>query len=64
MLGEFLKKYREKNNLTQEEMAAKIGTSQAYYSQIESGILSPGFTLVKKLAKALEIEESFIRSLM
>ena len=64
MLGDFLKKYREKYNLTQEEMAKKIGTSQAYYSQIESGILSPGFTLVKKLAKALEIEESFIRSLM
>lgn len=64
MLGEFLKKYREKNNLTQEEMALKIGTSQAYYSQIESGILPPGFTMVKKIAKALEIEESFVRSLM
>ena len=64
MLGEFLKKYREKNNLTQEEMATKIGTSQAYYSQIESEILPPGFTMVKKIAKALDIEESFIRSLM
>lgn len=64
MLGDFLRKYREKNNLTQEEMASKIGTSQAYYSQIESGILSPGFTMVKRIAKALDIEESFVRSLM
>lgn len=64
MLGDFLKKYRVKNNLTQEEMALKLKTSQAYYSQIESGIVSPGFTMVKKIAKALEVEESFIRSLM
>lgn len=64
MLSEFLKKYREKNNLTQKEMSSKVGTSQAYYSQIESGIVSPGFTMVKKIAKALDIEESFVRSLM
>ena len=64
MLGDFLRKYREKNNLTQEQMAFKVGTSQAYYSQIESGITLPGFTMVKRIAKALEVEESFIRSLM
>ena len=64
MLGDFLKKYREKNNLTQSEMAEKLNTSQAYYSQIESGVMKPGFSMVRKIAKALDIEESFVRSLM
>lgn len=64
MLGDFLKKYREKYNLTQTEMASKIGTSQMYYSQIEFGTKKPGFTMVKRIARALDVEESFIRSLM
>ena len=64
MLEEFLKKYRLKYNLTQEEMALKIGTSQAYYSQIENGVVKPGFQMVKKIAKVLDVEESFIRSLL
>ena len=64
MLENFLKKYREKNNLTQEEMAELLHTSQSYYSQIESGTVKPGFTMVKKIAKALDVEESFVRSLM
>ena len=64
MLGEFLKRYRLKYNLTQEEMANKIGTSQAYYSQIENGVVEPGFQMVRKIANVLDVEETFIRSLL
>ena len=64
MLGDFLKKYRIKNNFTQIEMAEKIGTTQTTYSLIESGKINPGFSMVKRIAKALDVEESFIRSLM
>ena len=64
MLGQYLKQFRVKNNLTQQKMAESLGTSQAYYSQIESGAKNPGFTMVSKLAKVLMVEEKFSRSLL
>ena len=64
MLGDFLKKYRLKNNLKQSEMAEKIGTSQSYYSRIELGTAKPAVNMIRKISKALDLEESFIRSLL
>lgn len=64
MLGEFLKKYRLKLNLKQSEMAEKIGTSQSYYSRIENSVVKPDINMIRKIAKALELEEAFIRSLV
>ena len=37
ILGELLKEEREKANLTQAEMAEKIGTKKSYISRIENG---------------------------
>ena len=64
MLGKFLKNYRLKNNLKQSELAEKIGTSQSYYSRIENNVVKPDINMIRKVAKALELEESFIRSLI
>ena len=64
MLGQYLKQYRVKNNLTQTEMAEKCHTSQTYYSQIETGTKKPGFNVIRRLALALNVEESFIRDLL
>ena len=64
MLEEYLKKFREKNNLTQEDMAKKLETTQGNYSQIETGYRKPSFAFIRKLAKVLNVEESFIRSLL
>lgn len=64
MLGQYLKKYRLDNNLTQEEMAQKVGTSQSYYCQLETGQKKPGIPMVDKIAKALGLEPSFIRRLL
>lgn len=51
-----LKQYREKLNLTQEELTAKSGISVRTIQRIEAGTEPKGQTL-KILAKALEIEE-------
>ncbi len=37
MLGEKLKEERKRSGLTQEQLAAKIGTKKSYISRIENG---------------------------
>lgn len=64
MLKEFLKQYRLKNNLSQQQMADLLKTSQSYYSQIETGYKKPSFVIIRRLANVLNVEESFIRSLL
>jgi len=51
-----LLKYREKLNLTQEELADKAGVSTRTIQRIEKGTAPKGHTL-KVLAKALEVSE-------
>ncbi|MFD2565413.1 helix-turn-helix domain-containing protein [Aquimarina rubra] len=48
--------YREKQNLTQEELSKKSGVSVRTIQRIESGIAPKGYTL-KALAKALSLDE-------
>jgi transcriptional regulator with XRE-family HTH domain len=55
-----LLKYREKLNLTQEELAQKSGVSTRTIQRIEKGTEPKGHTL-KVLAKALEITEDDLR---
>lgn len=64
MLGEYLKKFRLSKNLTQEEMAKLIGIKQCNYSLYENNKLKPGITMINKIAKVLEVEPSFVRSLL
>lgn len=64
MLKEYLKRFRTKKNLSQAKMAELVGTSQSYYSLIETGAKKPGYVTVKKLADTLGTTEEFIRSLL
>ena len=50
-----IKKIREKRNLTQTELANKIGVSQVRISAIEGGSISDIKTY-KKIAKALKVD--------
>ncbi|MBF8455769.1 helix-turn-helix domain-containing protein [Kaistella sp. G5-32] len=52
-----LKKIREHQNLTQEELAQKSGLSVRTIQRIESGMKPKGFTL-KALAASLEVPEN------
>lgn len=53
-----IKKYREKANLTQQELADKVGVSMNYIAKIESKRMQRGFTIVVlgRIADALEID--------
>lgn len=46
-------KSRAKNNLTQKELAKKMGTKQSVISRLEIGRANPTFSFLKRLAKAL-----------
>ena len=64
MLENYLKKFRIKNNLTQVQMAQKLKTSQTYYCQLETGRKKPGFSMINRIARLLNLEPSFVRSLL
>ena len=44
---------RRKKDVTQEELAEKIGTKQSVISRLESGRANPSVGFLKKLAQAL-----------
>ena len=58
-LGVWLKKYREKNNMTMQDMANLCGFSKSYVSMLEKGInsttnkpVSPTIQTLEKIARA------------
>ena len=51
-----VKKAREKQGLTQNELARKIGEKTSVISKIESGKLRPTIPLARKLEHALKIK--------
>jgi transcriptional regulator with XRE-family HTH domain len=55
MLGKFIKKQRNKSNLTQEYLASKLGISRPTYIQIEHGVRELTVTEAKKLAAVFGI---------
>lgn len=59
-LGEFIKAYREKNDLSQRQFADKSGVSNGYISMLEKNEnpktgqpLSPSMPVLKKIAAAM-----------
>lgn len=64
MLGETIRNYRKAQNLSQREAAKMIGTSQSYLSLLESGKLSPGYAMVKKIAKFLHVTQQEVIQLL
>ena len=53
-----IKKYRMKKNLTQQQLADKIGLTMNYIAKIESSKMQRGFTIIVlgRIADALEID--------
>lgn len=45
---------RNKNRITQKELAKKIGTTQSALSRFEMGNVNPSLDFLKKIARALE----------
>jgi len=58
ILGNRIKRKRRLLNLTQEELAAKVGISPVYVGYIEQGRNTPSLEVLEKIAKALKIKTS------
>ena len=58
LIRQNIKKYREKANLTQQQLADKAGISMNYIAKIESKKMQRGFTIVVlgRIADALNID--------
>ena len=58
MLGERIKSLRKEKHLSQAALALRLGLTQQAVGKWETGLSSPDFPMLIKLAKALEIEPS------
>lgn len=52
-LGKRIAELRQKRNLSQTELASKIGVSQSTIAQIETGRNDPSVTTLRKIAAGL-----------
>jgi len=55
LVGTHVKRIREGNGLTQEELAAKSGFSQQYISGLERGERNPTIITLHEIAQALGV---------
>ncbi len=54
--GEMVRKKRKQAELSQEELAEKLGIHRTYMSFIERGIRNPSLLMVFKISRALKIK--------
>ena len=54
-VGERMRKYRQKNGLTQEQLAFKANLHRAYIGHVERGEKNIGLQNLEKIARALKI---------
>lgn len=54
-LGENLKKIRTEKNITQTELAEKLGVDKSFVSNLENGKTNPTLSTITNLAQALEV---------
>ena len=52
-----LKFFRQKMNLTQQQMAERLGISKTYYVQIELGTADPSFKICERFAEVFEYDD-------
>jgi putative transcriptional regulator len=52
-LGNHLKDMRAKHNITQADLAARVGVSRKTINTVENGVFTPSAALALKLARAL-----------
>ncbi len=57
-LGRNLRKYRKECNLTQEQLAEKVGIRPTYVGKLESGKNNPSVKMLFKISRALKIKLS------
>lgn len=58
VLGKKIQRKRKAIDLTQEQLAEKVGISLAYMGFIEQGRYSPSLKVIEKIAKVLKVSIS------
>ena len=53
--GNTIRTYRKKKDLTQVELALRLGIEPTYLSAIENGRRDPSLTLVRQIGKAISV---------
>ncbi len=56
LLGQNIKKFREKKALTQDELSEKADIHISYVGQIERGLRYPSLKILFRIADALEVK--------
>lgn len=51
-----IKRYRSELNMTQEDLAEKVGASRVYIGYVEQGRNTPSLEILEKIAKALKVK--------
>jgi len=54
-IGQKVRQLRQEQNLTQEELAFKVGVDRSYMGFVERGEKNPTLSTLMKIAKALKI---------
>ena len=54
-IGENIRKYRKAKNMTQEEMAKRLGVTPPAVNKWENGVSYPDITLLAPVARLLDI---------
>ena len=57
-----IQKLRKENNLTQDQLAEKLGVSKTYIARIENGKILPSVKDVKNIARILDVNASDLTS--
>ena len=57
-VGQEIKKLRIKVSMTQEELAERAGIPQSHVSRLETGVHTPTFVTIERLAQALDTSAS------
>ena len=60
LLGTNVQKFRKKNDLTQSQLAERLGISQKHLSDIETGTKFPSAAIIEKLSKELSVPVAFL----
>lgn len=55
VLGKNIRQERKRLNLTQEDLAERVGISRAYMGYIEQGRNAPSLEVLQKIAKSLKV---------
>lgn len=62
-MGQMVMEARKHENMSQSELAEKVGTNKTYISRIERGVIEPGIGLFCRIADALGLRVELVRPL-